>query len=284
MLAPIVFTSSDPSDYSFSKEVPWNVSSLTSEQWLTHPASLYGYSIFETTRTYQGKVLHLNSHLERLQKSADILGWTLPSLEEIHTQIEQSYHMIYKWHPHLEMSVRWMWTHDAHWRLTFTLLDMDYPLCSLKVGRLIDPPNPANVLPRTVKHAHRFNWLHAVHTQGVDEVLLIDQQGFLLESNRSAVMIVEEDQEGKLEFIFPSQHDQLLPSITRATFLKFAKNKGLSISLKPIQNLTSCRAIYLLSSLKTMSWVSHLSTHAFNPPPLECLNLQKDFLQFYLQS
>lgn len=41
------------------------------------PGFLYGDGIFETLRTYQGKLLHTEEHLRRLYESAKMRGWKL---------------------------------------------------------------------------------------------------------------------------------------------------------------------------------------------------------------
>lgn len=42
------------------------------------PAFLYGDGIFETLRTYRGKIWQMQEHLDRLYESAKMRGWKLP--------------------------------------------------------------------------------------------------------------------------------------------------------------------------------------------------------------
>ena len=42
---------------------------------VTSEAFLFGYAVFETVRTYKGKVFRLHDHMGRLYMSADIMGF-----------------------------------------------------------------------------------------------------------------------------------------------------------------------------------------------------------------
>ena len=100
MLAPCTFKSLHPSlnsSYSNPTSPPSSspiillASSLSPECWMSHPSSLYGYSIFETLRTYQGHILRCKTHLLRLQKAASLLGWVSPPLDEIQETLKHFY-------------------------------------------------------------------------------------------------------------------------------------------------------------------------------------------------
>ncbi|MBZ0295455.1 MAG: aminotransferase class IV [Anaerolineae bacterium] len=52
---------------------------------------LRGYGVFDYLRTYGGRPFHLQAHLERLQRSAQLIGLTLPNtLEQINAIIEEA--------------------------------------------------------------------------------------------------------------------------------------------------------------------------------------------------
>ena len=50
---------------------------------------LYGDSVYETLRSYEGRCFRLDSHLSRLQRSADLLGMRMPvPLEQLSAEVD----------------------------------------------------------------------------------------------------------------------------------------------------------------------------------------------------
>jgi len=222
---------------------------------------LYGDGLFETMRAYNGKIFRLDAHLKRLLKSLDII------------HIKCSYAQFQLEEALYETMKRNKLT-DAYVRLTVT---------RGTGGKGLNPHDNCN--PTIVIVAKRFNmytpeqyekgfkvmvsnfrqnqfspivslksmnFLDNIFARleakqgGVDEVIFLNQSGFVTEGSVSNIFMVSND-----AIMTPSCETGILPGITREVVFELAENLGFKISEKNfyLKELFSCSECFLTNSL-----------------------------------
>lgn len=203
------------------------------------PGLLLGHGVFETMRTYGGVVFALEAHLRRLTQSAETVGVVMPSLHILKEEI---------------LRVVEARKGESVVRLTLTVGGMRM----VRAGALPSlPPGlrcatrswaPVPWLPGTAKHNSRLNSLMAVRDAGVDEVLWVDKDGFLLEGTRSNVFGVVEQ-----TLWTPPLDGRCLAGVTREFLLHLAQELGISVREHPMQSAQRFDELYLSSTLKELT-------------------------------
>jgi branched-chain amino acid aminotransferase len=204
------------------------------------PALLFGVGVFETIRTYGQRPFRLAAHLERLQHSAAAIGIPLDLVqvaEEIQSQLAQN------------VSIRYTLTGGGARILHRRPIDPD-AMGRARTVALMEWI-PALGLPGTVKHTSRAPWLLTAQALGVDEVLLCEPGGLLLEANRSNVFAVVD---GRLTT--PPLDGNQLAGVTRGALLEAATQAGIEVVEAPLPNWAPFEAFYLSSTLKELAPVS----------------------------
>lgn len=202
------------------------------------PGLLLGWTAFDTLRCYGRIPFRLEAHLARLAASAQALGLASPDLGLLRAEIAQ------------------VAAPDVRIRLTLTaggrrIVD-GAPIPAGTVGRDVAVMRlvwaPGHALPSTVKHGSRLAWALAAQSAGVDEVLLVDGQGLVLEASRSAVVAVVD---GAIR-VSPLDGRQLA-SITRQALQEAAVQAGLPVQVAPLRADLGVDELYLASTLKELS-------------------------------
>ncbi len=199
---------------------------------------LYGDGIFEGLRFYQRKVFRLDSHLRRLQQSADAIALQLPmTIEQMKQAIQ-------------ELITRYDQP-DGYLRLVITrgrgTLGIDPQSCPQaecfiiadRLNVIHQPPGqrgiklwiastrrlPAQCLNPRIKSLNYLNNILArieASQAGMDEALLLNTQGFVSEGSVDNIFIVRD---GVL--LTPPVSDGLLQGITRDSILQLADDCGI---------------------------------------------------------
>jgi len=202
------------------------------------PGLLRGWTAFDTLRCYRGVPFRLDAHLERLAASAARMDLPMPELDRLRSEIDRV-------------------AGPDHWiRITLTAggnrvvdgrpIDPTYVGCERRVVRLgFEPPE---ALPGTVKHGSRGAWILEARRRGVDEVLFVDREGCVLESNRSGVVAVEGG-----EIRVPPLDGRQLASVTREVLLEAAAELGLAVRVAPLPAVLDVDELYLASTLKELA-------------------------------
>ena len=236
---------------------------------------LYGDSVFETLRTYGGRIFALDTHLERLAESARRVLIALPvTLETLAEELTAAVVRA----GHTESYLRLMITRGTG-ALGLDPGSAERPLRVLLVGPL-EAPSPSTyeagigvVSFVTVRHgdatsaagAKIGNYLVAVlaaaeaRKSGAQESLIVDQMGYVSEGSTSNVFWVEG---GKL--CTPPLEAGILAGITRAALLECASELSIAVEfrLPRLTELLLAQEVFVSSSIREMLGVVKIDGQA----------------------
>lgn len=227
---------------------------------------LYGDSVFETLRTYDGKPFALKEHIARLFQSAARVLIDVPVSPEA---LEEEVRRAVASAGYAESYVRVTLTRGRGESLGLDPGLANSPLRVVIVTPLGTPPTAfyeqgiSALLYRTERIADGTaatgakigNYLiavlatHACRTQGAQEALLVDARGLVLEGATSNVFGVRS---GKL--VTPPLESGILPGITRAHVLEVAASLAIPVELRalPVEELFELDELFISSSIREL--------------------------------
>tara|TARA_B100001093_G_scaffold515827_1_gene593100 strand:+ start:381 stop:1151 length:771 start_codon:yes stop_codon:yes gene_type:complete len=213
------------------------------------PGLLFGLTAFETLRTYDGIPFRFEPHLLRLQRSADAMGLSVPPIEQIRTEILAVCQG--------NVSIRYTVTAGGNIILQRSLIPAGTAGRHVRVSSLswVNPPS----LPGAVKHGCRAAWLLAARKAQVDEVLLVDPNGHILEANRSNVFAVVD---GRL--VTPPLDGRQLAGVTREALMDAANAAQIDVVETALHVESDFDELYLASTLKELSPVVECNGRALS--------------------
>jgi branched-chain amino acid aminotransferase len=192
-------------------------------------AVLRGLAVFDFTRTYNGIPFHLDQHLQRLQRSARLVGLTLPhSREELAAIITETL----KRNDHGESNIRIVVTGGSS---EDGVTPDSTPRLLVLVTPVIAMPGEwyrhgAKVITARVDRylpiAKTTNYLSAVlcqaeaRSRGAVEAVYVDRDGYLLEATTCNLFVRLGDT------LLTPPCDRILPGITRQVVLQLATEEG----------------------------------------------------------
>jgi branched-chain amino acid aminotransferase group I len=204
---------------------------------------LYGYGLFETMRAYSGRIFRLEKHLERLSRSAKLLGLPLNAFDlkkACHDTLQanklkdarirltvsmgegEAIPALPK-HPRptvLVTAARYVPLADEAYRKGYRVVvstidrDSQSPLSRLKSANYLN-----NILARIEDKA-----------AGADEAILLNERGFLCEGSASNIFMIS-----KGNLITPGEESGCLPGITRQVVLELAQGLGIGTSEREVR-------------------------------------------------
>ncbi len=204
-------------------------------------AVMRGYGVFDSLRSYNGKLFHFSDHYKRFKRSATLFG--LP-LQYSQIEIEQILRQLFKKNKCVDAHIRLMLLGGS----TADGLTCEEPICAIIIEDIYALPKKYytdGVKVITCEHqrewsqAKSINYLSAIRIQkqrqraGALEILY-HHQGNILEASTSNFWIVKD---GALI----TAKDKVLHGITRAMVKRFAKQLGLKVVERDVK----------LSELKT---------------------------------
>lgn len=232
---------------------------------------LYGDSVFETLRTYDGAPFELDEHLRRLESSAARVYIPLPlTREQLRAEVLEAITDA----GNAESYVRVIITRGEG-QLGLDPALADRPRRVILVQPLQRPPDEQysngiaaisyrteRVLDATSAQGAKIgNYLVSVlamreaRLAGAQEALIQDGQGRILEGASSNVFVVER---GRL--ITPGEDAGVLAGITRAHLLALAGELGLPVELRALElpALLAAEEVFISSSIRELLSVVRL--------------------------
>jgi branched-chain amino acid aminotransferase len=221
---------------------------------------LYGYGLFETMRAYHGKIFLLERHLKRLLDSVEIIGLesTLANvnLGEACRQTMRANGLV---DARLRLTISNGETASFPWTgvggtptiLVTAVSYMPFPQEKYSEGYRVGIASVRRC--RTlISRIKSTNYLVSIlammeaGAHGLDEALLLNDQGFIAEGGGCNVFLVMSS-----GLVTPSLESGILPGITREVVMELAEKMGIGVTEGDVSlfDLERCDEAFLTSSM-----------------------------------
>jgi branched-chain amino acid aminotransferase len=222
---------------------------------------LYGDSVFETVRTYAGRLFTLDEHMRRLERSAAAIALALPlSREQIGEETARAIALA----QNEESSARVMITRgegplglDPSMAGTARRVILVEPLTTPPLAhyrRGISVRCVQTVRASDAVHSAKLaNYLASVlalrdaRARGADEALVVNKDGLVVEGTTSNVFAVIA---GRL--VTPPIEIGILDGITRSIVLGLAREEGIDVELRALtpEELILAEEVFITSTIR----------------------------------
>ncbi len=224
---------------------------------ITDRGFLYGDSVFETFRTYEGLPHALDRHLARLRRSAAALEITLPLDEagfraEVHALLDAA-----GAGPGNERRLRMMITRgdapgladDGARRVLLAAPFAGHPAELYAQGVVVAcvPGGRAHASTKAGSYLPSILAARAAKAQGAYEPLLVDDEGCVTEGGTSNVFAV-------IDGVLRTPSADMLPGVTRGLVLELAAELGLRVNegILPRSDLLRAEEVFITSSTREL--------------------------------
>ncbi len=223
----------------------WQNGSLIQQQSAPSPSVERGIGCFETLRIQSRIPIYLSEHLRRLAASCRLLGLAEPDLLALKERLlHAASHcggagvLRVQLGRGLEL-IRVSPFVQERWARPLTLASVAPAVLDLELAQ--------------AKHCSRGHWERGAAARGVDELLWVDPQGFLLETHQGNVFA---EVQGVL--VTPPLDGRILAGVTRGALLAAGHAEGISLRSAPVK-LARAEALWVSSSLKGLAPVKELN-------------------------
>jgi len=254
------------------KIIPWRDAKI---HVLTHGLH-YGSCVFEGVRAYGGKIFKLREHSERLIKSGELLGFTIPySLEQLEQaqrdilakqNIQNGYLRPVAWRGSEMMAISAQKT-----KIHVAIASWEWPSYFSKDAKerglklqLSKWARPApNMAPTASKAAGLYMICtlskHTAEAAGFDDALMLDYRGLIAEATGANMFFV---MNGELHTPTP---DCFLDGITRRTVMELAKKRGIKVIERHIklEELAQATEVFLVGTAAEVTPIGLIGEQAF---------------------
>ena len=265
--------------------IPWREAKL---HVLTHGLH-YASCVFEGERVYNGSVFKLTEHSERLAKSAEILGFSLPySVAQIDeatrvavaaTGLRDAYVRPVAWRGSEMMGVS-----AQHNRIHVAIAVWEWPSyfspearmagIKLQTSRWRRPAPDTAPVDSKAAGLYMICTLskHEAENSGFNDALMLDYRGQVAEATGANFFMARG---GKLHTPIP---DCFLDGITRRTVIDLAKKRGIEVIERAIfpEELKDAEEIFLTGTAAEVTPVGLIDDLTFTPGAL-CRTLMNDY-------
>jgi branched-chain amino acid aminotransferase len=232
---------------------------------------LYGDSVYEVVRTYDGRLFELDRHLVRMENTARRIDLTLPPRETLLRELQrtldaagnaESYARIVVTRGTGEFGLSPFLARGAN-RLVIIVRPLAPPSeeqyeRGLQMAIARTRRNPPQALDPALKTGNYLNNILAVreaHEAGADDAILLDLAGRVTEGTTSNVFFV---QRGVL--VTPPLSLGMLEGVTRGIFIGIAREEGFLLREEPHgpEALAAADEVFMTSTLREAMPVTSL--------------------------
>jgi branched-chain amino acid aminotransferase group I len=257
--------------------VPWPEAKI---HVMTHGLN-YASCVFEGERVYKGVIFKSHQHTQRLEKSANLLGFKLPfTAAEINKakdelvkkqNIENGYMKMMAWRGSEQMTIAApqssihmmiaLWSLPSYYRKEVVEKGL-----SLMISEWVRPP--ASSMPTDSKAAcgYVINTLskHAAADKGFDDALMLDYRGLIAEGTSANFFMVID---GELHTPIP---DCFLNGITRQTVIDLAKKRNIKVIERHIElsELSKANEAFLTGTASEIVPIKSINDYSFSFGPV----------------
>ena len=194
---------------------------------LFNVAYSYGFGVYETIKVRNGTPYFVDQHVERLEKSAEIIGLEHPYTQE---QIKNFIAALLQKHTHIAagniklLLIGAEQKEDA--QLFILLLSPLFPDRKLYThGATVITAKYQRIFPnaKTLNMLGSYLAYKKAKSQGCYDALLLDEESNILEGTRTNFFAI------KNTTIFTPPKEQVLEGVTRATVIAVAKQNGFRV-------------------------------------------------------
>lgn len=237
---------------------------------VTDSSVLRGDGCFESIRSYGGRLFALGWHLERLERSAAMLGITPPPRSDLEA-----------WSRRVaavgDGVVRLLLTRgdavagqEARPRCVVMQTPLPEPLTAVRLGVVRAPWHPAGRAyelagAKTLSYAPNLAATRSARTEGFDDALLVSEDDVVLEGPTFSVAWVVD---GIVET--PGLDLFVLDSITRRVMMMLAEHAGIRVVEveAPLDRLGAATEVMAMSTVKEILPVTGVGDRGYPPGPV----------------
>ena len=232
---------------------------------------LYGDSVYEVVRTYGGRPFALDRHMQRMERTAERIGLTLPGREKILTELQrtldgagnaESYARIIVTRGEGSFGLGMHLAEGLH-RLVVIVRPLEPPSPALyerglqmaiaRVRR--NPPQALDPALKTGNYLNNILALREAHDAGADDAILLDLAGHVTEASTSNVFFARG---GTL--VTPPLALGMLEGVTRGIAIEVARAEGLMVREEPHgpEALAAADEVFVTSTLREVLAVTSI--------------------------
>ncbi|GIV18343.1 MAG: 4-amino-4-deoxychorismate lyase [Armatimonadota bacterium] len=260
----------------------WCNGQLCAENELRLPvrdeAVLYGASLFESLRCYNGHPFRLEQHLQRLRRWMERLSLFARTRQMVAISTPAVRHAIANL-----LEANGLLEEDARLRITVTAgSEQVAPSCFILAERinpeqiakwrtgvaavlLPEPHGGAGEYPKWGSFAWHIEHLLRAKAHGADEAIWFNRNGCVTESTVSNIFVWDHNQ-----LLTPPVEDGILAGITRQIVIEIAQSLGFQCHEEhiPASLLPSAQGVFLTNSVREIVPVIRLNDEPLEVPPI----------------
>jgi branched-chain amino acid aminotransferase len=252
---------------------------------------LMGWGVFTTLRLYRGNPFAFDRHWKRMRHDAERLGMTLPYPQE---SVWEAVVRLAEANQRSEGMARlsFVKNHGGLWAqaegrpeadlLVFTRELVPWPA----VHRLKLQPD-AILSNSRLAGAKMLSWVHnaatyeKTHQEGIDDALLLNEKGQLVECTSANIFLVRKGQA-----LTPPLASGCLPGVTRELLREIAPRAGIDLREQDLipEDLSSAEEVFISSTTREVAGVGSISPHWNYQAPGKVTRALAQAFQEYVQS